>query len=181
MLTAPQLSYSLLAPILIVLGGALIGVLVEAIVKPASRAAIQTAIALGTIVLSFAFLFKVHNQTSKTAAVNSVSFDGVGIFLQGTILILSFIALLYIADTDNFAAQASAVPGSVRRASCKPIGQAADRSLPTYSLFSSRNAALPNRYRPHYSICGIRNALPSAVFDGWTLSPPQTPFSRSSA
>ena len=107
MLTAPQLSYSLLAPILIVLGGALLGVLVEAIVKKGSRAAIQSTIALGTIVLSFAFLWRVHGQTSRTAAVGSVSIDGAGIFIQGTILVLSFIAILFIADTDNFAAQAS--------------------------------------------------------------------------
>ena len=112
MLTAPQLSYSLLAPILIVLGGALLGVLVEAVVKKSSRASIQTAIAIGTLVLSFAYLFRIHGQSSKTAAVNSVAIDGAGIFIQGTILILSLIAVLYIADTDNFAAQASAIPGS---------------------------------------------------------------------
>ena len=112
MLTAPHLTYSLLAPILIVLGGALIGVLVEAVIKKGSRAAIQTTIALGTLFLAFVYLLKVHTQTSRTAAVASVAIDGVGIFIQGTILILSFIAVLYIADTDNFAAQASAVPGS---------------------------------------------------------------------
>ena len=112
MLTAPQLSYSLLAPILIVLGGALLGVLVEAVVKKSSRASIQTAIAIGTLVLSFAYLFRIHGQSSKTAAVNSVAIDGAGIFIQGTILVLSLIAVLYIADTDNFAAQASAIPGS---------------------------------------------------------------------
>ena len=112
MLTAPHLTYSLLAPILIVLGGALIGVLVEAVIKKGSRAAIQTTIALGTLFLAFVYLLKVHTQTSRTAAVASVAIDGVGIFIQGTILILSFTAVLYIADTDNFAAQASAVPGS---------------------------------------------------------------------
>jgi len=112
MLAAPHLTYSLLAPILIVLGGALIGVLVEAVIKKGSRAAIQTTIALGTLFLAFVYLLKVHTQTSRTAAVASVAIDGVGIFIQGTILILSFIAVLYIADTDNFAAQASAVPGS---------------------------------------------------------------------
>jgi len=41
MLTAPSLTYSLLAPMLIVLGGALIGVLVEAFVGRTRRAAIQ--------------------------------------------------------------------------------------------------------------------------------------------
>ena len=112
MLTAPQISYSLLAPILIVLGGALLGVLVEAVMKKGSRAAIQTAIAIGALVLSFAYLIRIHGQSSKTAAVDSVAIDGVGIFIQGTILVLSLIAVLYIADTDNFTAQASAVPGS---------------------------------------------------------------------
>ena len=135
MLTAPQLSYSLLAPILIILGGPLTGVLVEAIFKKGSRAAIQTAIALGSLVLAFAFLWKVHGQTSKTAAVNSVMFDGVGIFIQGTILILSFIAVLFIADTDNFAAQASSVPGSMEERSAIQAGHQQTEIFPL-TLFS---------------------------------------------
>ena len=135
MLIAPQLSYALLAPILIVLGGALLGVVVEAVMKQGTRAAVQTTIALSTIVLSFAFLFKVRHVTSKTAAVNSVMFDGVGIFIQGTILVLSFIALLYIADTDNFAAQASAVPGSVEERSAIASGKQQTEVFPL-TLFS---------------------------------------------
>jgi len=41
MLSAPNLDYALLAPILIILGAALIGVLVEAFAKPAWRARLQ--------------------------------------------------------------------------------------------------------------------------------------------
>ena len=37
MFSAPRLAYSLLAPILVVLGGALIGVLVEAFLKESIR------------------------------------------------------------------------------------------------------------------------------------------------
>ena len=46
MLTAPKLDYALLAPILVILGAALIGVLVEAFIKQAWRARMQLVIAL---------------------------------------------------------------------------------------------------------------------------------------
>ena len=88
MLTAPKLDYALLAPILIILGAALIGVLVEAFVKQALRARLQLVIALGAIVISFNQLVRVRNQGSSIAAVTSVSIDGAGMFLQGAILML---------------------------------------------------------------------------------------------
>ena len=112
MLTAPVLNYSLLAPILIVLGGALLGVLVEAFLRTSLRATAQVSISLGALVLAFAQLVKVRHVTSLTAAVNSVSIDGMSTFLEGTVLVLAFIGILLIADQDHFTAQASAVPGS---------------------------------------------------------------------
>ena len=51
MLTAPKLDYALLAPILVILGAALIGLLVEAFIKQAWRARMQLVIALGAIVV----------------------------------------------------------------------------------------------------------------------------------
>ena len=87
MLTAPKLDYALLAPILVILGAALIGVLVEAFIKQAWRARMQLVIALGAIVVSFNLLVRVRNQGSSIAAVTSVSIDGAGMFLQGAILI----------------------------------------------------------------------------------------------
>jgi len=111
-MSAPVLNYSLLAPILIILGGALLGVLVEAFISKALRATLQLGIALGSVVLSFAWLWKVHNESSISAAVKSVAMDPAGIYIQGIILILAFIAILLIADQDNFTAQASALPGS---------------------------------------------------------------------
>ena len=47
MLTAPKLDYALLAPMLIILGAALIGVLIEAFAKQAWRARLQLVLALG--------------------------------------------------------------------------------------------------------------------------------------
>ncbi len=123
MLTAPKLDYALLAPILIILGAALIGVLIEAFAKQAWRARLQLVVALGAIVISFEQLFRVRNQGSSIAAVTSVSIDGTGIFLQGAILIFAFLGILIIADHDNFAAQASALPGSPEEAAAIQAGK----------------------------------------------------------
>jgi NADH-quinone oxidoreductase subunit N len=123
MLTAPKLDYALLAPILIILGAALAGVLVEAFIKQAWRAKLQLAIALGGIIIAFEQLFRVRNQTSSIAAVTSVSVDGAGIFMQGAILVFAFLGILIIADQDNFAPQASALPGSSEEATALQSGK----------------------------------------------------------
>jgi len=112
MLTAPSLGYSLLAPILIVLAGAVIGVLVEAFVGKAHRTAIQVTLSIGVLLLSLQQLWRIKDLSSTTAAVSSVTIDKAGIFLQTTIILLALAAVLLIADQDNFVAQASALPGS---------------------------------------------------------------------
>jgi NADH-quinone oxidoreductase subunit N len=112
MLTAPSLSYALLAPILIVLAGAVAGVLVEAFVSMVHRTAIQLTLSIGTLLLSLQQLWRIRDQSSTTAAVNSVTIDKAGIFLQATVILLALVAVLLIADLDNFVALASALPGS---------------------------------------------------------------------
>jgi NADH-quinone oxidoreductase subunit N len=97
---------------LIVLAGAVIGVLVEAFVGKARRTAIQVTLSIGVLVLSLQQLWRIRDLTSTTAAVGSVTIDKAGIFLQATIILLSLVAVLLIADQDNFVAQASALPGS---------------------------------------------------------------------
>ena len=47
--TSPVLSYTLLSPMLILLGGALIGVLVEAFVSKAKRPIVQLTLALSDL------------------------------------------------------------------------------------------------------------------------------------
>lgn len=112
MFTSPNLNYQLLAPILIILVGALLGVGVEAFVRKAYRAPAQLAIALLSVLGSFVQLMRVRDQRSMTAAIGSFSFDGATVFMQAAILALSFFALLLISDRGNFVAQASAIPGS---------------------------------------------------------------------
>ncbi|MCX6451321.1 MAG: NADH-quinone oxidoreductase subunit N [Actinobacteria bacterium] len=122
-MNAPKLDYALLAPILIVLGGALIGVLVEAFLGRARRTGVQIGLALITVAAAFIQVIRIRHSGSSGAAVLSVSIDGAGIYIQGTILLLSLVGLLLIADTDNFTAQASAVPGSTQESAAIIAGK----------------------------------------------------------
>jgi NADH-quinone oxidoreductase subunit N len=110
--TAPVLEYALLAPILIVLAGALAGVLIEAFAKNSVRASAQLFVAILTLVASFAQLVRVRDKSSNAAAMGSVTFDGAGVLLQGAILVIALISVFLLADQDNFTAAAAAVPGS---------------------------------------------------------------------
>ena len=110
--TAPVLNYTLLSPILILLGGALIGVLVEAFVSKGLRAITQLSVTLGTLILSLVQVWKIRNEQSLTAAAGSVVIDGPAVLLQASILIIAIISVFVIADTDHFTALAASLPGS---------------------------------------------------------------------
>jgi NADH-quinone oxidoreductase subunit N len=111
--TAPVLEYALLAPILIVLAGALVGVLIEAFARSSARASAQLFVAVATVVIAFAQLMRVRGQGSTTAAMSSLTFDGAGVLFMAAILVIALISLFLIADQDNFTSAAAAVPGSL--------------------------------------------------------------------
>ncbi|MEY2628643.1 MAG: hypothetical protein RL066_459 [Actinomycetota bacterium] len=110
--TSPVLSYTLLSPMLILLGGALIGVLVEAFVSKALRPVVQLTLTLGSLLLALMQVWRIRGQQSLTAAMGSVTIDGPAILLQASILIIAIISVFLIADTENFTALAAALPGS---------------------------------------------------------------------
>ncbi len=109
---SPTLSYSLLSPILVVLAGAIIGVLIEAFASKSIRPIAQVSVSIGTLVLALVQVWRIRSSSSTTAAMGSVIIDGPGLLLQGSILIISIIAVFLIADTENFAAAPAAIPGS---------------------------------------------------------------------
>ena len=109
---SPVLNYSLLAPILIVLAGALIGVLVEAFAGRDKRASIQLPLTLGTLILSLGQLIRVRGSEATDLAGNSVVFDGAAFLIQMFVIIVSILGTLLIADEKNFTSSASALPGS---------------------------------------------------------------------
>jgi NADH-quinone oxidoreductase subunit N len=125
--TAPTVDYKAVSPMLIVFGAALVGVLVEAFVPRRTRFGLQVAVSLVGVLAALAMVIKLavdHNpvQTAGIAAAGSgvigaVVVDNVTLFLQGTVLLLSILAVLTMAERTvesggAFTAQAAAVPGS---------------------------------------------------------------------
>ena len=121
--TPPNLEYSALAPMLIIFAAAIIGVIVEAFVSAKLRGPLQLAIALGATILSFSQVLSLRGTQTATAAMDSVIIDGPVLFMQGTILVFAFLGLLLIADLEQFAPQASAIPGSSEEASAIKVGK----------------------------------------------------------
>jgi NADH-quinone oxidoreductase subunit N len=116
-ITAPSIEYGKIAPILIVLGAAVLGVLVEAFVSRALRRPTQLVIAFLALAIAFWTVVRLHG-TSVIAVQGAVAIDGPTLFMQGSVLLLALVAALLIAERevdptgDAFAPRASALPGS---------------------------------------------------------------------
>ena len=119
--TAPQVDWAHLSPVLVVLGAAAIGVLLEAFVPERRRRVVQLAFSLAALagaVLAVALLWNGVKRTGGVRVLgDSLVVDGPTLVLQGTIALLAIVALLIIADRtstgeDAFAPTAAAVPGS---------------------------------------------------------------------
>ena len=118
-LTAPTFEYHLLAPMLVVFGGATVGVLVEAFAPRSSRRAVQLVLSLATLTAAFVVLLVwTRPDLGAIAASGNVAVDGPAVFMQGTILVLSFVAFLLFAERevdsagDAFTPSAATIPGS---------------------------------------------------------------------
>jgi NADH-quinone oxidoreductase subunit N len=109
-ISAPSVSYVALLPILIVLGAALVGVLVEAAVPRTLRFPTQVGVTLiglvGAVGAVWGLAESGHNSLttpSPAAGANvlfrgSLAVDKAGLFIQGTILVLAVMAALLLAE-----------------------------------------------------------------------------------
>ncbi len=134
--TAATLNYAALLPMLLIFGFALVGMLVEAFVPRGQRYRVQVVVALVGIVASFlaVVLVAVNNQAATAGLFatgasgtggsikGSVVIDGPGLFLQGAVLVLSFMGVLTMAErmggvgSDAFTPMGSSTPGSAQEA-----------------------------------------------------------------
>ena len=102
----PSIAYHALAPILIVLGAALLGVLVEAAVPRRERFNAQVFVTVAGLLgalIAVGVLARPSSTTPSPVGANEVfygalSIDGAGLFLQGTILALALMATLLISE-----------------------------------------------------------------------------------
>jgi NADH-quinone oxidoreductase subunit N len=123
-IAAPHIEYSQLAPILVVFGAAVAGVLVEAFLPRRARRAAHLVISFGglgaafilTVIIAASGSIFSSGSPGHVAAMGAVAVDRPTLFIQGTILVLAFVSVLIIADTAHglspFVAQAAAIPGS---------------------------------------------------------------------
>jgi len=113
----PHLEYAQLSPILIVLGAAVLGVLVEAFLPRRARYPAQLGLSLLAVLAALVAVVLLAG-TQHVAAEGAVAVDGPTLFLQGTVLLIAVVAFLLIGERgveaggDAFAPQAAAVPGS---------------------------------------------------------------------
>ena len=118
---APEIAWGPLAPLLVVLVAAVLGVLVEAFVPDARRRAVQLTLTLASLagaLLAVAALWSGVQETGGTDVLGgSLVVDGPTLVLQATIALLALLSTLIFADRfaggeDAFAPSAAAVPGS---------------------------------------------------------------------
>ncbi|MEW1718493.1 NADH-quinone oxidoreductase subunit NuoN [Streptomyces sp. NPDC093109] len=125
---APKIEYAQLSPVLIVLGAAVLGILIEAFVPRKGRYHAQLFLSLVALAASFAAVVALAadgygTTKARLAAMGAIAVDGPALFLQGTILLASVVAVFTFAErkldpeshgrrVDSFAAQAASVPGS---------------------------------------------------------------------
>jgi NADH-quinone oxidoreductase subunit N len=101
--TLPNLNYTALAPMLILFGAALAGVLIEAFLKRPWRPLAQFVLGLAALIAALCFVVWEATQFTSTSrgtitAAKAISVDGPGLFLQGTLIVLGIVALLLFAD-----------------------------------------------------------------------------------
>jgi NADH-quinone oxidoreductase subunit N len=125
---APSIDYAALSPMLILLGAACVGVLVEAFVPRRARHITQVVLSLLSLLAAFVAVIvfaatKVRTPAGKLipkhviTADGAIAVDGPALFLTGSIIVLGAICVLLMAERTldvggSFVSQAAIVVGS---------------------------------------------------------------------
>ena len=162
-LPTPSIEYFLLCPTLIVFGVAVAGVLVEAFVSRRFRYGAQVTLTFGGLVAAFVALLLVADTiwAGRPAVLGAVAVDQTALFLQGTVLLVAMLAVIFMAERtgsvkdvvkgavkaaaakvavtvggglDSFTPQASAVPGSDAEREAQRAGAAQTELFPLVML-----------------------------------------------
>ena len=126
-LEAPSIEYGKLSPVLIVLGVAALGVLLEAFLPRKARYTAQVFVSALGLVAAFAAVIALAaggaaGTKAQLVGVGSLAVDGPTLFMQGVILLTGVVTVLVFAErklepaahgsrVDSFAAQPASVPG----------------------------------------------------------------------
>lgn len=135
-LPAPSIEYRLLSPMLLVFAAGVLGVLVEAFAPRRRRYGLHLALALPALVAAFVAVLLLAG-TSATAVAGAVAVDGVTLFLQGAILVVALLGVLFAAER-GFPA-----PGRARSGPGTWTAAAAQHAARRVDAFTPQAAAVP--------------------------------------
>ncbi|PKW26406.1 NADH-quinone oxidoreductase subunit NuoN [Phycicoccus duodecadis] len=133
---AVTVDYVAVAPMLIVVAGALVGVLVEAFAPRGRRHGIQVVLTLVVLVAALVVLAVWSRGHLAVTFGGSLSLDGVALFLQGTLLALSVLSVLVMAErfggvgSDAFTPMGASTPGSGQEDAATRAGYATSEVFP---------------------------------------------------
>jgi NADH-quinone oxidoreductase subunit N len=133
---AVDVAYAAIAPMLVVVGGALVGVLVEAFAPRRVRHQVQVVLTTLTLVAAFVVLVVVSREEMTITLGGSVVIDGVSVFLMGALLLLSVISVLVMAErfggvgSDAFTPMGASTPGSPQEDVATRAGYATSEVFP---------------------------------------------------
>ncbi|MHA7648978.1 NADH-quinone oxidoreductase subunit NuoN [Mycobacterium sp. ML4] len=151
-LPSPSIEYFLLSPMFIVFGIAVLGVLVEAFLPRRLRYGAQVVLTLTGLVAAFVAVVAVAKSVpaeGRRTVLGAVAVDRPTLFLQGTIILVSVLAVIFVAERsqrsvpqkqkvfaglDSFTPQASAVPGSDTEQEAERAGIAQTELFPLLTL-----------------------------------------------
>ncbi|CDO05847.1 NADH dehydrogenase subunit N [Mycolicibacterium cosmeticum] len=120
---SPSVEYGALSPMLIVLGAAVAGVFVEALLPRHLRYVAQRTLATAGLAAALIAVLALSGHRAG-AAMGSVAVDGPTLFLQAAVLITGLLALAPIARhrLDAFAPAAALTPASAAERSATSLG-----------------------------------------------------------
>jgi NADH-quinone oxidoreductase subunit N len=159
-LPTPSVEYGLLSPIFIVFGVAIAGVLVEAFLPRRLRYGTQVVLAAGGLIAAFVAVIIVGRELDppgRSAVLKALAIDGPTLVLQGAILLVAVLAVIFFAERhkgdnpaagpgaatatahapaglDSFTPQASAVPDSAAEHEAERAGAAQTELFPLTML-----------------------------------------------
>lgn len=133
--SAPEVDWLAAAPVAVVLGVAVLGLLVEAFAPRRGRGRGQLVLALTGLLAALVALVALWDGEPRVLLGGAMVLDRPAVFLQGTIVVLAALSVLAIAergrgDVDAFAPQGSAVPGSLQEDVARRAGLTQTEVLP---------------------------------------------------
>src|SRR6476646_8967981 len=133
---AAKVNYAAVSPMLVVFGVALVGVLVEAFAPRSRRYAVQVTLSVAGLVGALVALVVAARGNTGSTLEGAVVVDGPALFLQGTLLVLSILGVLTMAErfdgtgADAFTPMGAAVPGSPYEAAALRAGATGTEVFP---------------------------------------------------